>query len=66
MIPSTTRISTAIFTCDTIQWQICTDESMKVDAVTVIFEYGCSRYPQNIGNYPPDNMASHLMGQKHL
>jgi len=39
------------------------DESMKGVAVTVKFEYGCNRYPQNIGNYPPNNTVSCHRGQ---
>jgi len=39
---------------------------MKGVAVTVLFEYGCSRYPQNISNYPQNNMLSCHREQKYL
>jgi len=39
---------------------------MKGVAVTVIFEYGCSRYPQNICDYPPNYTVSRHRGQKYL
>jgi len=38
---------------------------MKGVAVTVIFEYGCSRHPRNIGNYPP-NTRCHITGDRNI
>ena len=39
---------------------------MKGVAATVVFEYGCRRYLQDIGNYQPNNTVSRHRGQKYL